>query len=137
MENIVSIHELLRSEKFRRMPALFIGKLSILSLWAYIDGYRMALHIHNILENDNIFNDVKFNDFVANYYNKPAEAGWANNIWADNYGDEPQSFKTFFMLFDEFNGEKKEYNFYHNLMMLYIGQIKPNELNFDNYKTLK
>jgi len=137
MENFKSIFELIRSEQFRRRPAMFLGKLSILSLAAYIEGYRMALWIHKIDESDNLFNATKFNDFVANHYNRPAEAGWMNNIWAENYGDEAQSFKTFFILFDEFIKEKKDYNFYYHLMSLYTGKLNQNELRFEDYKILK
>jgi hypothetical protein len=118
-ENIDSIFNLIRSEDFRAKPAMFMGRLSILGFGAYIAGYRNALWIHKIEEENNIFNDTAFGNFVAEYYKRPAQAGWANNIWAENSGDEPQSFKNFFRLFDEFIGEKKDEEYYENLLSFY------------------
>ena len=116
---------------------MYLGKLSILGLRIYINGYISALYKYDIKEDDNIFDEHGFNDFVAKYYKKPAEAGWALNIWADNYGDEPQSFSYFFRLFDKFIKREKERDFYNDLMHLYRGQIKQNDFNYDNYKTKK
>ncbi|QDK83109.1 hypothetical protein EXU85_32705 [Spirosoma sp. KCTC 42546] len=119
INKIDSIYNFLRSEEFRRRPAMFIGKISIFELRAYTDGYRMSLLIHNIEEDNNIFNSNAFGDFVAERYNRPAQAGWDKNIWSENYGDEYQSFRDFFRLFDEFFGEKKEDTYYENLLAPY------------------
>jgi hypothetical protein len=79
---------------------------------------------------DNIFNTAGFNDFVAEYYKKPAQAGWAKNIWAESYGEGPHSFMMFFLLFDKFIGNEKEDDFYQNLLLLYRGSLKQEDINF-------
>lgn len=132
MEGITTISELIRSEKFRRRPAMYLGRLSILEFSAFIAGYRTALWIHGIEEENNILNNSEFNDFVAEHYNKPAQAGWAKNIWAESYGEEPHSFMMFFLLFDKFIGEEKGDDFYQNLMLLYSGRLKQEDINFNS-----
>ena len=109
---------------------MFLGRLSILELRAFIAGYSYALLVHKIQDDKEIFNFNGFNDFVAEYYKRPAQIGWALNIWAENYGDETQSFKHFFMLFDEFIEELKDSQFYDNLLMLYKGNLKQTDFVF-------
>lgn len=110
---------------------MFLGKISIVKLGSYVDGYRAALLTYQLEEGDNIFDDVKFGNYVAEYYNRPAEAGWSNNIWAESYGNEPQGFINFLRLFDEFIGDVKEDSLYSNLTLLYTGQLKQEEIKFD------
>lgn len=117
IERIDSLYNLLRSEQFRTRPAMYLGKVSILALDLFIAGYRQALYTHGIEEANNIFNDRAFGDFVAERYNRPAQAGWARNIWFEDYGDEEVAFKDFIHLFDEFIGEKKEEEYYQNLFV--------------------
>ncbi|QDK83108.1 hypothetical protein EXU85_32700 [Spirosoma sp. KCTC 42546] len=132
MKETNTLYELLRSEEFRRRPAMFIGKLSILQLASYINGYRKGLSMHSIIEN-NSFDETAFSDLVAKYYDRPvpAQAGWALTIWAENYADETQSFMMFFLLFDELIGEVKEHSFYYNLSLLYQDRLKQEEIIFD------
>lgn len=122
-EKINSIYTLFRSDEFRKLPAKFIGRFSILGLRTYIEGYRGALLTYNIEEENNIFNYAEFNDFVAARFERTAESGWQKNIWVEYYGNEYQSFKIFFSLFDEFIGEKKEEEYYDGLLSSYISLI--------------
>ncbi|MBO0950684.1 hypothetical protein [Fibrella forsythiae] len=115
IEKTDSIYNLLRSERFRSRPAMYLGKVSILALDLFIVGYRHALYVYGIEEANNIFNDREFGDFVAERYNRPAQAGWARNIWFEDYGDDEVAFRDFIRLFDEFIGEKKEETYYENL----------------------
>jgi hypothetical protein len=125
-----TLHELLTSEHFRRRPAMWIGKLSIIELRSFIDGYLLAIRNYEIEEEINIFS-IDFHDFVADYYKKPSAAGWALNIWADNYGNAEQCFKDFFMLYDRFTKNKKSHDFYTNLLLLYRGQLKQEDVTFE------
>jgi hypothetical protein len=130
MENFKSLYEILKSESLRRRPTMWIGSLSILGLRNMIDGYLYCLEIHHIEEIE-IKQFHGFHDFVAKYYKRPSQAGWALNIWAENYGDEPQSLSSFFRLFDSFIGEKREDAFYHNLLLLYRGKLSQDDFIFE------
>lgn len=128
---MATLYQVLSSEEFRRRPAMYLGKMSIAKLDAYITGYRAALIEYGIEEKDTIFDDIGFHDFVATYYNRPSAAGWANNIWAENYGDQIQCFKSFFLLFDKFTYQERAVEYYNNLMLLYIGKLTQETTKLD------
>jgi hypothetical protein len=92
-------------DRIRERPGMWLGEASLTALWHFANAYQHALSQHGIDEKlDPPF--AEFHDFCARYFQSTAVAGWRNIILADNFGQEEQSLRHFFSLFDQFRARE-------------------------------
>jgi hypothetical protein len=92
-------------DRMRQHPAMWLGDATLTALWRFTDAYQLALMQRGIEEPlDPPFHE--FHDFCARYFQSAAEAGWCRIILADNFGQEEQALRQFFLLFDQFRARE-------------------------------
>lgn len=80
----------------KRRPGLYLGTLSIYTLKAFLDGYRLGKG-----ENETGLLLDEFQVFIANKYNVSANVGWDAIIRLYSSSDF-HAFNAFFELFEQF-----------------------------------
>lgn len=99
--NIKTIKDLV--ETIRARQRMYIDEPRISSLRSFIDGFTFALHINHIKLEDETIPFWFFYEWVSHHYNwGESTAGWCHIILKENKGDEEESLKVFFDLYDEF-----------------------------------
>ena len=99
-ENTIRIYQLL--SEIRKRPALYLGRLSLLILNAYIDGY-----LHDKAEYDPASGRfmARFQIYVEKWYHSNTTHGWAELIEL-NEGTGDEGMKAFYKLLDKYVEEK-------------------------------
>ncbi|TAE75357.1 MAG: hypothetical protein EAZ85_02655 [Bacteroidetes bacterium] len=103
------VHELLKSESFRKRIPMYIGETKISNLESFIGGYYFAESVHKfeLTALDLYFEN--FNDWIMKYYRwKESTAGWKNIILTEMENDETKALQTFLILYDEFMSEREK-----------------------------
>ena len=88
-------------DKIKTRPALYIGKRSIFSLQAFLDGYTFACRQLAIPITEQEQEFAEFQNWIEKQFNRPSSKSWARIILFDSE-DESQAFDTFFELFEDF-----------------------------------
>jgi hypothetical protein len=94
--------------KIQKRPALYIGKHSVFSLQAFLDGYYVARRDLNV---PLTLQEQEFQEFLAWLRQQfQVETGelWASILLAATGGDEKSAIEKFFSLFEEFLTQKHE-----------------------------
>lgn len=90
-------------DKIRGRPGMYLGSLSLESLWHFIDGYSFALR-----DSDYAYDRILplnfgfFTEFTRVYYKFEDNAGWYHHILWHCGGDEKKALSEFFEVFDKF-----------------------------------
>jgi hypothetical protein len=98
-----NLFELLRSDSFRKRPAMYLGEATLSNLQNFIAGYYFPQDMHkfSLIPQEQQFQD--FHDWVARYCGwKESTAGWKNIILQECQGDEKKALDSFFELYDNF-----------------------------------
>jgi hypothetical protein len=97
------LYTLLR--KIQKRPALYIGKHSIFSLQAFLDGYYVARRDLNVplTEQEHEFQD--FLQWIRERFQVETGQLWASILLSAS-GDEKNAVDRFFILFEEFLTQK-------------------------------
>ncbi len=88
-------------QKIRQCPQLYLGKLSLERLHAFLDGYQIG----RLYEVDNCLEG--FNEYVAMHYHISSSQNWSSIIQFFHLSDE-EAFWEFFKLFDQFMDAKRK-----------------------------
>jgi hypothetical protein len=88
-------------DKIKTRPALYLGKRSIFSLQAFLDGYTCACRQLGISVTEQEQEFAEFQDWIEKQFNQPSTHSWARIIVFYSE-DESQALDTFFELFDKF-----------------------------------
>jgi hypothetical protein len=88
-------------DKIKTRPALYLGKRSILSLQAFLDGYSFACRQLAIPVTEQEQEFAEFQDWIEKQFNRPSTKSWARIILFYSE-DESQAIDTFFELFEDF-----------------------------------
>jgi hypothetical protein len=88
-------------DKIKTRPALYLGKRSICSLPAFLDGYTCACHQLGIPVTEQEQEFAEFQDWIEKKINQPSTQSWARIILFYSE-DESQALDTFFQLFEDF-----------------------------------
>jgi hypothetical protein len=91
-----SVYDLL--SEIRKCPQMYIGKLSLERLFAYIGGFK-----HHAMYKDDCLDG--FTQFVANYYDINTDHNWSDYIRFFSATEE-EAFHQFYRLFDEYMASK-------------------------------
>jgi hypothetical protein len=92
--------------KIQKRPALYIGKHSVFSLQAFLDGYYVARRDLNVSLTDQ---EQEFQEFLVWMRQRfQVETGelWASILLTAVAGDEKSAIEKFFSLFEEFLAHK-------------------------------
>ncbi|MEG4801264.1 papain fold toxin domain-containing protein [Microcoleus sp. ARI1-B5] len=82
-------------------PALYLGKRSIFSLQAFLDGYTFACRQLAIPVTEQEQEFTEFQDWIEKQFNQHSTRSWARIILFYSE-DESQALDTFFQLFENF-----------------------------------
>ncbi|MCC3452155.1 MULTISPECIES: hypothetical protein [unclassified Microcoleus] len=88
-------------DKIKSRPALYLGKRSIFSLQAFLDGYTFACRQLAIPVTEQEQEFAEFQDWIEKQFNQPSTQSWARIILFYSK-DESQALDTFFQLFENF-----------------------------------
>ena len=88
-------------DKIKTRPALYLGKRSIFSLQAFLDGYTCAYRQLAIPVTEQEQEIAEFQDWIEKQFNQPSTQSWARIILFYSE-DESQALDTFFQLFEDF-----------------------------------
>ncbi|TAH29888.1 MAG: hypothetical protein EAZ06_05245 [Cytophagales bacterium] len=103
------VHELIRSENFRKRIPMYIGEPTISNLQSFIWGYYFAERIHKFELTTLDLYFEGFNDWVTKHYHwKESTAGWKNIVLTEENNDETKALQTFLTLYDKFISEIKK-----------------------------
>lgn len=88
-------------DKIKAKPALYLGKRSISSLQAFLEGYTCACHQLGISVSEWEQEFAEFQDWIDNQFNRPSTRSWAQIILFYSE-DEDRALDRFFELFAKF-----------------------------------
>lgn len=88
-------------DKIKTRPALYLGKRSIFSLQAFLDGYTFACRQLAIPVTEQEQEFAEFQDWIEKQFNRQSTKSWARIILFYSE-DESQAIDTFFQLFKDF-----------------------------------
>jgi hypothetical protein len=88
-------------DKIKTRPALYLGKRSIFSLQAFLDGYTCACRQLGIPVTEQEQEFAEFQDWIEKQFNRQSTKSWARIILFYSE-DESQALDTFFELFEDF-----------------------------------
>ena len=88
-------------DKIKARPALYLGKRSIFSLQAFLDGYTCACRQLGIPVTEQEQEFAEFQDWIEKQFNQQSTRSWARIILFYSE-DESQALDTFFQLFEDF-----------------------------------
>lgn len=88
-------------DKIKTRPALYLGKRSICSLPAFLDGYTFAYRQLGIPVTEQEQEFTEFQDWIEKQFNQQSTRSWARIILFYSE-DESQALDTFFQLFENF-----------------------------------
>jgi hypothetical protein len=88
-------------DKIKTRPALYLGKRSIFSLQAFLDGYTCACRQLGIYVTEQEQEFAEFQDWIEKQFNQQSTRSWARIILFYSE-DESQALDTFFQLFENF-----------------------------------
>lgn len=88
-------------DKIKSRPALYLGKRSIFSLQAFLDGYTFACRQLAIPVTEQEQEFTEFQDWIEKQFNHQSTRSWARIIFFYSE-DESQALDTFFQLFENF-----------------------------------
>ena len=88
-------------DKIKARPALYLGKRSIFSLQAFLDGYTCACRQLGIPVTEQEQEFAEFQDWIEKQFNQQSTRSWARIILFYSE-DESQALDTFFQLFENF-----------------------------------
>lgn len=117
--------DLLKSDRFRARPAMWLGKKSISSLRIFLDGFWTYQYLNGV-ETDSNLPFWLFQPYVQNYYKSTPYDNkgysWNGLILLQCGENESEALDKFFELFDEFQNIK--------IITASIAIIKTSEINF-------
>ena len=88
-------------DKIKARPALYLGKRSIFSLQAFLDGYTCACRQLGIPVTEQEQEFAEFQDWIEKQFNQQSTRSWARIIVFYSE-DKSQALDTFFQLFENF-----------------------------------
>ncbi len=88
-------------DKIKTRPALYLGKRSIFSLQAFLDGYTFAYRQLAIPVTEQEQEFAEFQNWIEKQFNRQSTKSWARIILFYSE-DESQAIDTFFELFKDF-----------------------------------
>ncbi len=88
-------------DKIKTRPALYLGKRSIFSLQAFLDGYTFACRQLAIPITEQEQEFTEFQNWIEKQFHHPSTKSWARIILFYSE-DESQAIDTFFELFEDF-----------------------------------
>lgn len=88
-------------DKIKTRPALYLGKRSIFSLQAFLDGYTCACRQLGIPVTEQEQEFAEFQDWIEKQFNRQSSKSWARIILFYSE-DESQAIDKFFELFEDF-----------------------------------
>ncbi len=88
-------------DKIKTRPALYLGKRSIFSLQAFLDGYTFACRQLAIPVTEQEQEFAEFQNWIEKQFNRQSTKSWARIILFYSE-DESQAIDTFFELFEDF-----------------------------------
>jgi hypothetical protein len=88
-------------DKIKTRPVLYLGKRSIFSLQAFLDGYTCACRQLGIPVTEQEQEFAEFQDWIEKQFNQQSTRSWARIIVFYSE-DKSQALDTFFQLFENF-----------------------------------
>ncbi len=92
----------------RQRPGLYVGTLSLSSLWHYLNGYRSALLDNKIAYREvGPWNNIPFDNWIRKHLDLPYNCnGWANNILKQCNVEEAKALNMFLELVELFRQQE-------------------------------
>ncbi|AFY47892.1 hypothetical protein Nos7524_2039 [Nostoc sp. PCC 7524] len=93
-------------QKIKKRPAMYLGKNSIFSLQAFLDGYYFARREIGINLTEEEIQFQNFLQWIRHRFNVETGQLWSSIILFHS-ADEKSAVDRFFTLFEEFNQQQK------------------------------
>ncbi|MEA5566777.1 hypothetical protein [Anabaena sp. UHCC 0399] len=93
-------------QKIKKRPAMYLGKNSIFSLQAFLDGYYFARREIGINLTEEEIEFQNFLQWIRHRFNVETGQLWSSIILFHS-ADEKSAVDRFFTLFEEFNQQQK------------------------------